>query len=74
MPRDCASNGQENFIERARQKPYYPYKAVPTDAIEALHQQVYDATLEALHRVSNLEIMKSQHQQIVFKLLERSAI
>jgi len=62
----------ESFIDRARQKPYYPYKTVPADAIEALHQQVYDATLEALHRVSNLELMKSQHQQIVFRLLERA--
>jgi hypothetical protein len=62
----------ETFIERARQKPFYPYKTVPTDSIDELHQRLYDATLEALNRVSNLEIMKQQHQQIVFGLLHRA--
>ena len=62
----------ETFIERARQKPYYPYRSVPKDSIEELNQQIYDATLEALNRASNLEIMKQQHQQIVFGLLHRA--
>lgn len=62
----------ETFIERARAKPFYPYKAVPRDSIDEIHQRLYDATLEALNRVSNLEIMKQQHQQIVFGLLHRA--
>lgn len=60
------------FIERARAKPYYPFRTVPRDELTVLHQQLYDSTLEALNRLSNIEVMKGQHQQIVFGLLHRA--
>lgn len=63
---------RREFIERARQEDYYPYKGVPTDPIVGVHQAVYDVVLEKVNEHANIEIMSKRQQEVVFKLLQRS--
>ncbi|MDQ2977531.1 MAG: ATP-binding protein [Acidobacteriota bacterium] len=63
---------KHEFIERARQEEYYPYKGVPTDAVVGIHQRVYDVVLEKVNEHANIENMSKRQQEVVFKLLQRS--
>lgn len=62
----------ETFIERARTKDFYPFRIAPRDTLVSVQQSVYDAMLEAIHRFSNLEALKPQHQRVIYGLLDRA--
>jgi hypothetical protein len=63
---------KRQFIERARQENFYPYRTAPTDAMASVHQAVYDVVLEKVNEHANLEGMSKKQQAVVFKLLQRS--
>jgi hypothetical protein len=62
----------DRFIERARQKEYYPFRAAPHDALTAAEQSLYDDVLELLNVAANIEGMATKQQQLVFQLVYRA--
>jgi hypothetical protein len=60
------------FIEGARERPYYPYRSSPRDAVSAASQALYDVVLERVHEHANLERMTQAQQAVVFRLLRRA--
>jgi len=60
------------FIEVARERPYYPYRGIPRDAVSAASQALYDVVLERVHEHANLERMTQSQQAVVFRLLRRA--
>jgi histidine kinase/DNA gyrase B/HSP90-like ATPase len=62
----------QRFIERARQKEYYPYRTAPSNALTAAEQSLYDEVLELLNVAANIEGMATKQQQLVFQLVHRA--
>ena len=68
------AQNKRDFIERARQEDYYPYKNAPSDPVMSVRQAVYDVVLEKVHEYVNLENMNRKQQSVMFRLLERSLV
>jgi hypothetical protein len=62
---------QKKFIERARVKEYYPYKAPPDNVITSVKKDLYDVVLERVHEEVNIEALSRKQQAIIFRLLKR---
>lgn len=62
---------KKSFIERARQKDYYPYKSAPDSVINSVKRDIYDVVLEKVHEQVNVEVLSQKQQAVVFKLLRR---
>ncbi len=62
------SNRAQEFLERARKAPYYPYKTPPQTPVERYSRQLFDGlllTLEETYRIGNAS---SQQQELIFNL------
>lgn len=66
------SERSRRFIESARERAYYPYRASPTDPVSRASQAIYDVVLERVHEHANLERMSKAQQAVVFRLLRRA--
>jgi len=60
------------FIEAAREKSYYPYRAAQDDPVSRASQAIYDVVLERVHEHANLDRMTQAQQAVVFRLLKRA--
>lgn len=63
---------RRQFIERARQQDFYPFRTAPADPIASVRRDVYDVVLEKVNESVNLEAMTKKQQAVIFRLLERS--
>jgi hypothetical protein len=66
------ANEAERFIERAREKDFYPFRTPPRDALTVAEQTLYDNVLELLNVAANIEGMATKQQQLVFQLVHRA--
>jgi hypothetical protein len=62
----------ERFIERARKKEFYPFRAAPADEVTRMEQTLYDRVLELVNVAANIEGMGKKQQHLVFDLLHRA--
>jgi hypothetical protein len=62
----------DEFIDRARQNDYYPYKGEPDNAVTRVEQQLYDNILTLVNDAVNVENLGKKHQGLIFDLLHRA--
>gem|GEM_PF-5640126 len=70
--RELISAQKQQFLDRARRQPFYPFRNVMTDPVLIAESTVYDVLLERTNENVNLEAMTKKQQAIVFKLLRRA--
>lgn len=63
---------KDEFIDRARQKDYYPYKGEPSSAVLRVEQQLYDDILSLVNDAVNVENQSTKLQRLIFDLLHRA--
>lgn len=63
---------KHTFLERAREESFYPFRAVPANAVIEAKRAIFDVVLERVNQHANIEGMSKKQQAVVFKLLNRS--
>jgi Histidine kinase-, DNA gyrase B-, and HSP90-like ATPase len=62
----------EEFIDRARQKEFYPFHGEPQNAVTRVEQTLYDSILTLVNDAVNVENLGAKQQRLIFNLLHRA--
>lgn len=60
------------FLEKAREQPFYPYRAPAANAVVDAKRAIYDVVLERINEHVNVEGMTNKQQAVIFRLLDRA--